>query len=342
MSNSEIVKDELKPPEEIIETEKRRNKAVGYALFAAAAGLALLRIGFFFLSFLFENANMSELAAETLSDTLFSLLSQVVVCFLIPFLIYKFYQKRTVKQVFLDANYRKVKWWVVLASVPIGIGCYLVTLFTANYWISLLIGMGYTYSPGMGFYPEVFNPLLLLLSLVLTAVLPAICEEFLMRGNFVTSLRHNLKNFGVIVVASIAFGLFHQNIIQVFYTALFGGLAAYLVIKTGSVLPAIIMHFVNNALSVYLGYDSFYEWGIAGAMDKMLATPFVIYLFLLVGLGLIIGFTSLIVKQSKKEKAEELVLQLYKPSVRENAWHIGAIALTSAATLFTFIFGLVV
>jgi len=273
-------------------------------------------------------------------DAIFTVVTQVFVCFLIPLLTYLFYQKRTVKEIFADANYHKVSWKILLCCVPLAIGCYLFTIYVMNYWLSTLIGLGYTYRPASSSYPAAFSPWLFILSIFLTAVLPGFCEEFIMRGNFLTSLRHNFKSFGVIILASMAFGLFPQNILQFVYTAVFGGLMAFLVIKTRTVWPAVIIHFLNNAISVIMGYGSNYGWGIVSFIDNVLYQPFAIYLFLVLGLGLVVGFTFLILKIAKKGKQETPILRLYKPSRRENAWHFGAITLAAASTFFTFMFGM--
>jgi membrane protease YdiL (CAAX protease family) len=218
----------------------------------------------------------------------------------------------------------------------------MVTMFVSVYWQSLLSMMGYTASSGESLYPDVFNPLMFIGSLVLTAVLPAICEEFIMRGNFLNSLRHNFKSYGAVVLASVAFGLFHQNIDQLFYTAVFGGLAAFLVIKTGSVFPAMVVHFVNNTLSVLIGYADNYGWGLARFVNGMFELPplLVLLILLLLGGGIVTGGIAIIIKQSKKVGSHTPILRLYKPSLRENAWYVGAIAAAAAATVFTFIFGL--
>lgn len=340
MNTEVIIEQEELAPEIIIESEKKRNRAVGFALFAVAAGLVVCRICAYFLYDALAAAFQPWLA-EYLLDAIFTSVSQILVCLLIPLLIYKFYQKRTVKEVFSDANYHKVSWKILLCCIPLAIGLYLFTIYIMSYWLNILMGLGYAYSPGYELFPETFNPLLFILSIFLTAVLPAICEEFIMRGNFVTSLRHNFKSFGVIVLASIAFGLFHQNILQLVFTAVFGGIAAFLVIKTRSVFPAMIIHFVNNAINVIMSYGSNYGWGIADVMNSFLSSAYAGLYCLVLGLGLVVGFSFLILSIAKKEKREMPISKLYKPSVRENAWHIGAITLTAASTLFTFIFGLI-
>src|SRR5690606_12881917 len=118
---------------------------------------------------------------------------------------------------------------VMLLCIPLAVGFYLLSLYLASYWLSLLTSIGYTYTPSSSILPSKFNPLMFILSLLLTAILPAFCEEFLMRGVFLTSLRQSFGTFGTILLSCVAFGLFHQNIVQIFYPAVFGGYIAFLV-----------------------------------------------------------------------------------------------------------------
>jgi len=85
-----------------------------------------------------------------------------------------------------------------------------------------------------------------------------------MRGGTLTTVKKTFGTVGCVVFCGVAFGLFHQNVRQVFYTALFGALAAYLVLKLKSIYPAVFMHFANNFCSVYFDYADSYGWGFGG------------------------------------------------------------------------------
>lgn len=79
-------------------------------------------------------------------------------------------------------------------------------------------------------------------------VFAPIFEELLFRG---TMLAHHLKYGGwhAIIVSSIMFGMFHQNLQQFFYTTVTGIIFALVVVKTGSLVSSMIMHASFNFLA---------------------------------------------------------------------------------------------
>lgn len=81
------------------------------------------------------------------------------------------------------------------------------------------------------------------------AVVPPIIEEFLFRGAILGSLRKHGDALAI-VVSAVMFGFAHSNFIQTPVTFLVGLVLAYLTVKTNSLIPAIIVHFVNNSSSV--------------------------------------------------------------------------------------------
>ena len=81
------------------------------------------------------------------------------------------------------------------------------------------------------------------------AVVPPIIEEFLFRGAILGSLRKHGDALAI-VVSAVMFGFAHSNFIQTPVTFLTGLVLAYLTVKTNSLIPAIIVHFVNNGTSV--------------------------------------------------------------------------------------------
>lgn len=81
------------------------------------------------------------------------------------------------------------------------------------------------------------------------AIVPPIIEEFLFRGAILGSLRKHGDALAVIVSA-VLFGFMHGNFIQTPVTFLTGLILGYLTVKTNSIIPAIILHFINNAWAV--------------------------------------------------------------------------------------------
>lgn len=92
----------------------------------------------------------------------------------------------------------------------------------------------------------------LALTLFLTAVSPAVCEEALFRGPILRGLRSRLSPAGAAVVCGLLFGLYHADPWRLLPTAALGvGLSA-LALASGSIIPAMVAHLVNNATLVLL------------------------------------------------------------------------------------------
>lgn len=83
------------------------------------------------------------------------------------------------------------------------------------------------------------------------AVVPAIIEEFSIRGVVMQPLRRYGDGFAIVASAFI-FSIMHGNMAQIPYTVVGGLYLGYLAIATGSIWPSIIVHFVNNMYSVII------------------------------------------------------------------------------------------
>lgn len=92
-----------------------------------------------------------------------------------------------------------------------------------------------------------------LLSIVATAVVPALVEEFACRG----IIHGLLERFGegfAILTTSIIFGLMHGNFNQIFFAFTVGLVLGYVRVKTGSIWICVLIHFANNLISVVMSY----------------------------------------------------------------------------------------
>ena len=91
------------------------------------------------------------------------------------------------------------------------------------------------------------------LQILYVAAIPALVEEFAFRGVVLGVLRRYGDGFAI-VASSLLFGLVHGNFIQIpfaFFTAVALG---YAVVRTGSLVPAIVLHFLNNAASCVISF----------------------------------------------------------------------------------------
>ncbi|MDA3838062.1 MAG: ABC transporter permease [Candidatus Delongbacteria bacterium] len=84
------------------------------------------------------------------------------------------------------------------------------------------------------------------------AILPAIFEEFTFRGIFLYMLEKKYSFIKASVVVGLMFGVMHLNVFTLLETALLGIILTMITLRSGSIIPAIIFHFANNAYSIIL------------------------------------------------------------------------------------------
>ncbi|MBD5131392.1 MAG: CPBP family intramembrane metalloprotease [Clostridiales bacterium] len=246
---------------------KRDCRAVSLALCSAIIGVVVMRIITYFAPLPY-----STYGDEILQSAVFSIPTQLLFFLAIPFCIYKFYGGRTVKQTLEFSSVGRFRAYYLLA-IPLGVCVYFLTIGISSAWSGLLSLTGYVSSSSSLDKPTEFAAWMLITEIFLTAVLPAVCEEFVMRGGLLTTAKRSFKTVFCVVLCGVIFGLFHQNIRQVFYTSLFGALAAFLTLKTKSLYPAMLMHFVNNFMSVYIDYASDYGFFGGNIFSVMGALP---------------------------------------------------------------------
>ncbi len=97
------------------------------------------------------------------------------------------------------------------------------------------------------------------LLILCVAAVPAVCEELAFRG-FILSGCRRLGNDGrAIFISAILFGAAHGFLQQSINACLLGIVLGYLAVRSGSLLPGVIFHFLHNAMTV-LGAKVTSEW----------------------------------------------------------------------------------
>ncbi len=91
------------------------------------------------------------------------------------------------------------------------------------------------------------------LDLFLLALSPAVCEELLFRGLLLRGTRQALGDRGAILLNGVLFGVFHLSIYRFFPTFTLGLVLAYIALRSGSLYPCILFHFLNNGCAVVVG-----------------------------------------------------------------------------------------
>ena len=132
-----------------------------------------------------------------------------------------------------------------------GVAFCLFANISATYMDGIFNSFGIDYSLGDVEVPKgIFGFLLYTLS---TAIVPAVLEEFALRGIVLGSLRKFGDAFAIITSA-ICFGIMHSNFEQIPFALMVGLFLGFATVKTNSLRVAICIHFFNNFISVVFSY----------------------------------------------------------------------------------------
>lgn len=91
-----------------------------------------------------------------------------------------------------------------------------------------------------------------ILIVLVIAVTPAVCEEFLFRGFIQTSFELSVKPYLAMFLTALFFGLYHFNPYGLLPLIALGFYLSYSVHVTESIGVAVVLHFINNFFSVIL------------------------------------------------------------------------------------------
>ena len=97
------------------------------------------------------------------------------------------------------------------------------------------------------------GPLDALVSVLVIAVLPGVCEELVVRGVFLPSLARSLgggRGAGVaVLVSALLFGAIHLDAFRFLFTFALGLVFGFLRLRSGSLWPSVLAHISLNTLT---------------------------------------------------------------------------------------------
>ncbi len=332
-------------------SKKRTILLIGYM--ASMVGLSLLNV-------------VLNVVPIRISDNdlnmVYSLLSQVLCMGIIP-LIFALIARKGRNQRFasltrnLLADYRYTtplsgKCWLLL--IPMCISFYFVTQLVARLGALVLLIFQYNYPiSSQTIYADGGD---LVKWIALTALLPAIFEEFSHRGILLDAFSEE-SEVKQVLLSGLLFSLMHTNVMQSLYAFIGGCIFAYLVIRSRSIYPAMIMHFCNNAIACLSEYGSQHPNSILGWMSEfedIVTSNYVsalVYMVILVGNAILFFFlVKLFVDQCPRAemRRERYIYRDYLPidtvgertvTLKENAVLIGVIVMCGFLTLSSYIWG---
>lgn len=324
---------------------------LGAIFFISVVWLVLMRIVVNFLNF-----------SDNVTSWLFSFLVQVIGLGLIPLLLYKQWIKDgDVKEDFyLKAKFHPLNY---VLAVIIGFLLYYLTMGVSLIYQNILIMLGFTHiTTGVGTIYSGWE--VLAMQLITVAMMPAFFEEFVDRGLLMSVFRHEENEKRVIIILAVIFALVHQNITQTGYTLVGGLVIAFFAVKTRSIWPGVIIHFINNGISVIIDYSTQKQLPLGNLYDNFqnfMSRNILIIIATWVATGFLIAYLLKLVAKLNYRKSEvqeqkeiEMAESIYKlfgdSQLKERAlpekpkfWEYGLVlagsVLALITTIFTFIWG---
>ncbi len=182
--------------------------------------------------------------SDNISGWLFSFIMQCGFLGLFPYLLYKASFKKEgdfLKDVRIKSKVHPLSY---LIAIAIGFLTYGVNIGASTVWYVILSSFGFTYVRGAG---TLFtSPEVLVFEIITSCVLPAIFEELTDRGLLLATLEDVKSDTVKVIALGLFFGACHQNVPQLGPTAIAGVIIGFMAVKSGSIIPGMIVHFMNN------------------------------------------------------------------------------------------------
>jgi sodium transport system permease protein len=167
--------------------------------------------------------------------------------FLLPALLWALLMRMPLKDAF---QLRLPSRRGLLGTLLLGLGGWAVGL-AVGALLSRLQGAR-DYSEQLGELLGKHGPLSMGMAVLLVGLLPAVCEEACFRGVVLTGLARSGSRTFAVVGSALAFGLFHVNPYHVAAAATLGLVLGYAAYESRSLLPGVLLHFVNNGLQMVM------------------------------------------------------------------------------------------
>ena len=282
---------------------------------------------------------------ETAIDNVFTLVTQILCMGLIPVLGMYFADKGDglgyIKGKLNIKKPIKGSWWCIAIIAVLNV---IIIGGVSTVWSMALDVIGYTRVVSDG---TVINTVgQLLFALLMSAILPAVFEEITHRGLVLYSTSGNTHKRAL--MSALTFALMHQNVMQTGYTFVGGLIMAYCVLYTGSILPGMVIHFVNNALVQIRIFSSAHNGIVSKFFNFIYSNMSEWWFFIIltiIWVGSVVGVFFIIKHlKSKSEKADiccsEVEITKEDTTVGKWLW-IAIIAFGVITTLFSLIWGLI-
>ncbi len=163
---------------------------------------------------------------------------------------------------------KKTFWLLIMCAF----GMCMLANFFSSWLVELLSLVGL--SPDMG-EPDI-NPETttagFIMSIIKIAVVPALVEEFAIRGVMMQPLRKYGDGFAI-MASSLIFALMHGSVVQGAFAFLVGLVLGYVAVATGSIWTGVLIHFINNFFAVIISGIGILNFTASNIVYWIIAIP---------------------------------------------------------------------
>ncbi|MBO4637674.1 MAG: CPBP family intramembrane metalloprotease [Clostridiales bacterium] len=252
--------------------------------------------------------------------------------FLTLAVVYVLVQKTPLKEVF-PIRLPSIK--DVLGTLVLWFGSVLIGMASLGLMMWIMPSAFEATTEGMSEILGSVNPFL---TFLIAAVMPCICEEAIERGAVLSHFRTIKKDWVIVLIMGIFFGIFHLDPVRFLNTAILGAALTYVMVKKNNFILPMLFHFTNNAFSVIVSVfasNTYDAEALSEASQQAAASGSMTF-----AAYLVIGFTAplmivLAIWLLTGKKKEELTRDQFKAEQKKNSRRIVIAVITSAVMLFT-------
>ena len=106
-----------------------------------------------------------------------------------------------------------------------------------------------------------------LLAPMLIGILAGVCEETLFRGPILAGMLRRLSKWPAVIITALLFAAAHLDLYGMPVRTLLGILLGWMVVRTGSVFPAMVMHATYDITTLLHASGLVRRMGVAGVLE---------------------------------------------------------------------------
>ncbi len=154
------------------------------------------------------------------------------------------------KQLLKITRVKKFDVYFILPAILLSMGMFFCFGFLNTEIRSLFLKIGAKVTSNYFMMPTVWSLLICILAI---GILPSFFEEIFFRGVLLSGARKS-NIVALSLTIGVMFAIYHSSAVQFAYQLIYGVGLTFLAIKSGSVIPSIIAHAINNIAILVLEY----------------------------------------------------------------------------------------